>query len=189
MARNRSGTALLVAAALLSSLGVPSASVAASQGGQTEADARAMYAGLRSQALSTTAEGIGVATDLPAYGALMEFLVDGETVTIVAFATGDGSLYFSPGGGMIGGIEIPAVANAAKAFVTAAGEVAATLPRTETFPHPQGEEVRFYVLTSDGVRTGWATPDALETGQDRLSPLFLAANQLISGFRTADQPH
>ncbi|RZJ28998.1 MAG: hypothetical protein EON85_07840 [Brevundimonas sp.] len=188
MTRNRLATALLAAAALLSILGLPTDSLAASHGDQTEADARAMYAGLRSQALSTTAAEIGVATTLPAYGALIEFLIDGETVTLVAFATGDGSLYFSPGGGMIGGIEIPAVADAAKAFVTAAGGIAPTLPKTETFPHPQGEEIRFYVLTSEGVRTGSAEPEALETGRHPLSPLFLAANHMISGFTTAEQP-
>jgi hypothetical protein len=185
MAGNRRGTALFVAATLLSSLALPGVSLAAPpRQNPTETEARAMYEGLRSQALSTTAQDIGVAAELPAYGALMEFLIDGDTVTVAAFATGDGSIYFSPGGGMIGGIEIPTVADAAKQLVAAAGQVAADLPKVDSFPRPEGAEIRFYILTPDGVRSGSATPDALESGRDRLSPLFIAANQLISGFRT-----
>ena len=152
-----------------------------------DADGRAMYAGLRAQALGMTAAELGLPADQPAYGVMMEFAVDAEIVSLIAFGAGDASLYFSPGGGMIGGIDRPPVAAAARSMVAAAGSVAADLPLTETFPRPQGDEIRFYILTPGGVRTGSATAETLLSGRHPLSPLFFAANDIITGFRTAQQ--
>lgn len=146
-----------------------------------------MYETLRGQALSLSPADLGLPADAAAYGVVFEFAIDNETVTIVAFATGDASIYFSSGGGMIGGIEHPAVVDAAKAFVRAAEGVAPRLSPTAAFPRPAVGEMRFYVLTGRGVVTASAPEGEVIAGDHMLSPLFFAANDLITQYRLIQQ--
>src|SRR6185503_9039174 len=62
------------------------------------------YAGLRSLALGTTAETLKLGNWGPddCYGILMETGYETAVATLVCFVTGDTSLYFSNGGGVIG---------------------------------------------------------------------------------------
>lgn len=151
---------------------------------QTEPDdGREMYRTLRDQIFSVSTADLGLPPGTTPYGAVMEFDIDGETVTVVAYATGDASLYFSTGGGMIGGIGHPAIAEAAKAFVEATGPVVASLSTADGFPRPEAAGVRFYVLTTGGVFTGATSIEAAASGGDTLSSLFNAANYVITQYR------
>src|ERR1044072_2436959 len=83
---------------------------------QRSGEGRAMYESLRAMALATSASDLGLdpaGADPFVYGVVMDMDVDGETATIVAFETGDTSLYLSTGGGTIGWGEHPPGAGAA----------------------------------------------------------------------------
>src|SRR5438874_9737352 len=83
-------------------------------------DPAEVYRELRSHALGVGPEDDGV--ELPGgenqpYGVLMETGYPNGVATLVAFASGDASLYFSTGGGIIGGIGHEAVRVAAQHLV------------------------------------------------------------------------
>src|SRR5262249_2976490 len=72
------------------------------------------YAGLRSMALGMMADALrldGLTPD-ECYGLLMETGYDKAVVTLACFLTGDTSLYFSNGGGIIGAGKHASVADA-----------------------------------------------------------------------------
>ena len=80
-----------------------------------------MYLGLRKLALETSPTMIGLPSDLASsqpYGILMEIGLSNGVATLTSFASGDASLYFSRGGGILGGIADESIHNAAKRFVT-----------------------------------------------------------------------
>jgi hypothetical protein len=144
------------------------------------------YASLRDGALRMSPEGLGVSPIAgEAYGVIMDMDVSGATATLAAFATGDASFYLSSGGAVIGGFAHPEVANAARALVAQAGTHAARMEPAAEFPRPRRGEVRFYVLTREGVRTAAASEDDLGEGRSPLSPLFLSAHEVITGLRRA----
>lgn len=64
------------------------------------------YQDLRNLAFNATAEQIGVqipADQTKIYGVIMDWDLGEGTATLVAFLSGDASLYLSSGGGVIGG--------------------------------------------------------------------------------------
>jgi|1186.fasta_scaffold81379_1 hypothetical protein len=109
-----------------------------------------IYLGLRSQFLATApAEVDGGA---PVYALLFEVEANGTIVTTAATAAGDASVYFSKGGGAIGGIGIAEVRDAAKALVaSAAALLDRTEPTTITAP-PSPGELSLILLTDRGPR-------------------------------------
>jgi hypothetical protein len=169
--------------------------VAAPAAAPAQGDGRALYADLRARALHTTLRDLPIRVSLAedarepvVYGIVMDMDINGETATLVAFITGDASIYLSTGGGWIGGIEDPRVAEAAHAFLRAAdsvdfnGRTAAT-----AFPRPGPGRVHFYLLTSGGVLPLTATTEALQTGTHALSPLYAAGQGVITRVREADE--
>ena len=145
-----------------------------------------VYSGLRAQALQLTAAQVGAADAV--FGVLMETGYPEAVVSLLALSDGTASLYFSNGGGIIGagGHRGPAVA--ARSLVAFVAHNLDHLGKAVEYPLPRPGHTRFYVLTSDGVLTA----DALERefGENRnrhvLSPLFYAAQELITEIRTSD---
>jgi hypothetical protein len=116
------------------------------------------------------------------YGVVVDIAFDTGGVSVVAFKSGDASLYFSNGGGSLGGIGHETVREAAKKLVAAAAEQALSLPVEADFPLPQTGEVRFSVLTARGVRTAVVWQDLL-VGGTALSSLYARAQDVITAFR------
>jgi hypothetical protein len=86
------------------------------------------------------------------YGLVTEFVQGQTVVTLAAFATGDASLYFSTGGGIIGGIGKRALAELARTTVESLAPLVAQLERSDATDPPQPGEFCFYVLTPGGRR-------------------------------------
>lgn len=147
-------------------------------------------ADLRRRALETKPDELAL-TPTPehprVYGVLMEIAYPNGTATVVSFADGSTSLYFSSGGGMIGGGEHQHIAEASKAFVRAADGFIDAMEPTTTFPSPAVGRVRFQVLTFDGGRTGEA--EEVELGEQRhpLSPLFYKGQDVITQLRLLEE--
>lgn len=144
---------------------------------------------LRQQALDVSASQLGLAptTGRPrVWGVLMETGYPEAAASLIAFADGTTSLYFSSGGGVIGAGQHAAVRAATEAFLAAAeGHLDALTPARDTSLPPEGK-VRFLVRTFDGTLSGEADEDDLGNGRHRLSPLFHAGHAVIAAVRGAD---
>jgi hypothetical protein len=109
-----------------------------------------IYLGMRNQFLTTAPEDVGGSA--PVYALLFEVEASGTIVTTAATAAGDASVYFSKGGGAIGGIGIPEVREAAKSLVELAGTLFDRAePSADTAPPNRGE-VSLILLTEGGPR-------------------------------------
>ena len=181
MARRFLASVLLVAAALLS-VGPANA--------QRPSRADPLYTQMRNGALATSARDVGLAPgpgEIQVYGVVIDIDISGQTATVLAFTSGDASIYLSSGGGTIGGIGRPPVAAAARALVAAVSPAhlgAAT--RVTAFPRPNRGEANFYFLTTQGVHRATRPIAALEAGTDAFSSLFAGGHAVISEFREAD---
>jgi len=143
------------------------------------------YAGLRSLALGTTAETLKLGNWGPddCYGILMETGYEKAVATLVCFVTGDTSLYFSNGGGVIGAGKHANVADAAKRFVTMGTKFVHEMREAAEFPLPALSATTFYVLTTR-ARYAFAASEAdLGNGRSALSPLFHAGHEVIFNLR------
>lgn len=152
----------------------------------TDTSPNGVYSGLRQQALSASRTEIGIAApapETPVWGVLMETGYDSVTVTLFALSDGTTSLYFSNGGGVIGGQGHEAVRSANRAFLNQANHSLQDLALCETFPIPETAHTVFYVLTDAGILTGGALENDLGYGRHALSSLFHAGHEVISQLR------
>jgi hypothetical protein len=145
-----------------------------------------IYGDLRMQALSGSRSSFGLgptAPDAPAWGVLMETGFPDGTATLVSMSDGSASLYFSGGGGVIGGIGHENVRRVAIAFVRLAGQRQSNMTATTMFPLPQSGRTVFYVLTDSGVFTVEADENDLGEQRHSLSSLFYAGHDVITQLR------
>jgi len=148
------------------------------------------YNGLRNMALSTTASMLKLSLPkdkLTVYGVVMDWGMEQGTATIVAYQTGDASLYLNPGGGIIGGISHNNVSKAAKQFVSVAQQYVNKAMKTATHPLPKTDNVNFYLLTNQGIYVGHETIKNFENNSSQWLPLFEAGNELITELRKTNQ--
>lgn len=116
-----------------------------------------VYLGLRNQALSFTPEMLGNVQTLGThgvYGVLMEMACPEGVITLVTFVTGDASLYFGNGGGVIGGVGYDVVKKAAVDLNNKADQFVPSCIKTSFFPSPSLGQTIFYILTTEGVVDG-----------------------------------
>jgi hypothetical protein len=122
-------------------------------------------------------------------GVIMEIgLDDGSTVLVFGLSDGSASVYFSNGGGNIGGQARPEINAAAQELTATASAFLESVPLTEEHPLPGDGQVRLSILTPAGVHAAAAPQAELVSGNSPLSPLYKAATQIIVGFRTLSHP-
>lgn len=145
-------------------------------------------------ALNTSPAKLGL--NLPndvvtAYGVVMDMGVMRGTVTLGAFSTGDASLYFITGGGVIGAGQHDLVKQSAPALVQSAQtHLESFFPSTTIFDALTNGQVRFFILTNQGVLTAIENEDEINSGGQRLSPLWYASQKLLTNLRLApDKPN
>jgi len=157
----------------------------------TDTSPNGVYSGLRQQALSTNRTEIGMdapSPETPVWGILMETGFEAVTVTLLALCDGGTSLYFSNGGGIIGGHSHEAVRSANAAFLAEANRSLRSLKSCATFPIPELGHTVFYVLTDSGVLSDDALEKDLGYGRHPLSTLFHAGHAVISQLRLISEP-
>jgi hypothetical protein len=141
---------------------------------------------LRDQILNLDPAEVGMApsADLPnVWGILMETAYPEAFATLVSLADGTTSLYFSNGGGIIGGGQHPAVAKATRSFVAAAENYFHEMTLSNDHPLPAPGGVRFHVLTYQGSYTTEADENDLGNHRHALSPLFYAGQDVLTQLR------
>lgn len=141
-------------------------------------------------ALGTKPEQLGLS--LPSsktvvYGIVMDWDVRNGTASIIAFMTGDASIYFSSGGGIIGGGAHEDVKIIAMGFVDEAQQMLSKTKKVEQTPLPDKDRVVFYLLTNEGI---FSAQDELENLRNQTSiwlGLFLTANEVINEHRATNE--
>lgn len=145
------------------------------------------YKGLRELALKISPDDLRLKLDgdkITAYGVLLEFALRKATVTLTSYSSGDASLYFSTGGGVLGGVGHEAARNAAKQFVSSAQTFLNKMREVANFPLPLTGMTHFYVLTNHGV---YGSPelisDDLKNSKSEFFALFAAGQDVITEMR------
>lgn len=139
---------------------------------------------LRDQLLRSSPAELGVTPRAnEPYVAVMDIAYPSAVVSVVTASTGDASIYFSTGGGVIGGIGHETVRTAAIAFVEATGREAKLLANSTEQGHPPAGHVRFLSRAADGLRSATAPEEELTSGTHPLSPLYLRGQEVITQLR------
>lgn len=147
-----------------------------------------IYTELRNRILTLKPAEIGISPS-PAvphvWGVLMEMGHPQAVITLVSLADGTTSLYFSNGGGILGGGEHEPVAQASQAFVASTESYFPSMAPAPAFPLPLPAvgDVKFYVLTFEGIFTAEANEQELGNRQHVLSPLFYHGQAVITQIR------
>jgi hypothetical protein len=140
----------------------------------------AIYADLRSRALSITQAELA---ELPAAPPVLPEAV----ATLVALTDGTTSLYFSNGGGMIGGGEHPRVAAATRRLVDVAARLVGVLSPASDFPLPAVGITQLIAVTASGNSSATAPEEELGAGVHELSELFYAAQDVLTELRLVEE--
>jgi len=151
--------------------------------GSPPRDPAKVTAELRARLLHGTAAEFSIKPVASVWGVLMETGYPDAAATLVALGDGTASLYFSSGGGVIGGGPHPSINAAARRLVDIAGRHLSELSPAKEFPLPSAGNVRFYVLTTNGVLQGGAPEAALRGRSHGLAEMFFAGHDVITGLR------
>ena len=128
--------------------------------------------------------GLSPSTSAPrVWGVMVEIGYQVGSATLVCFADGTTSLYYSTGGGMLGSAEYSPVSEASKALVSQAENHLAHFSSRNEFPLPAVGQVRFIILTYTGLLTGEAPEETLASGKHLLALLFLKAHETLEQLR------
>lgn len=163
---------------------------AVTQPAKPEESAETIFKGLRREALATTADKLNLGREYAAdepYGLLMEMEISGSVVTLVCFATGDASVYYRTGGGMVGGIAHEKVRKAAADFVLQAREALPRMIQAGGHPLPGPGKVRFYALTPKGVYTTETDRETLADPESPLAHLYYSGQDVVARMRLVQE--
>ena len=145
---------------------------------------------LRSMVLNLKPKDIGLTEENfphPVFALVMETGFPEGSFTLSVVADGSTSLYFSSGGGIIGGGEHENVREASGYLLSGAQHFYKKAQKVTDFPRPEPGKVIFYFITFDGVRSYTAKEDDLGNEKDELSDLFFAAHNVITELRKIEE--
>ena len=147
---------------------------------------------LRGMILRASPESLGFKPDTAfpkVYGLLMDWNIGDRTASILAMKDGTASLYTTSSFGIIGGQGNERVRVAAGRCARLAGAYYYKGRSTSDFPYPAPGQVYFYLLTFEGVRVCIADERMLKKGKDPYSPLFDAAQVVLTELRRSAGDH
>ncbi|MBN1801405.1 MAG: hypothetical protein JW891_07865 [Candidatus Lokiarchaeota archaeon] len=149
-------------------------------------DNKEVFLGLRNMVFGLNPTDIGISKEtcnFPVWGIVMETGILSASYTLVVLIDGTTSLYFSNGGGILGGGEHEDVRKASEILLTGAQVFYEKGQETTKYPLPSEGAVNFYFLTFDGNFSYASTGKKLGKGNDAFSDLFLAAHGVITELR------
>jgi len=153
-----------------------------------------VYGGLRQQVfdLDPAAIGLEPTAQLPrVWAAMMDLALTAGTATLLSVADGTTSLYTSAGGGVIGGGAHAEVVAATTAFLGVVDAHLDHIPATADTSLPVPGRVVLRAMGYHGPHAADVSEAELESGEHPLSPVFVAAHDVITELRllsTVDQP-
>jgi hypothetical protein len=115
---------------------------------------------------------------------LMDWPVSDAFSTVVVGSDGSASIYLSHGGGFIGGGQkYESVRVAALKAASLALQMRGKMSPAEDFSLPQPEDVRFYLITSEGAFAATVQEVDLKSGSSPFTRLGAAAQQIVTEYR------
>lgn len=149
-----------------------------------EAERTNNYSALRSQILNWKCAQASLSTPDTPCAVVMDWAVTSGVATVVAVSDGSASIYYSRGGGSIGGKHArPAIRDAALHAVSIASKFLDGMQRTDDFPLPESGGVVFYVVTERGVFMAKASEELLSANRHPLSELGNSMQTIITEYR------
>lgn len=145
-----------------------------------------VVAGLRNSALTEFAKKFAENPEFKTasvLGVLMETGYEKAVASLVAWIDGSASIYFSSGGGIIGGAGHAEVRIAAKRFAQFAGVHVSEMTACAEYPLPKVGQTTFYAITANGIFTVSASELEFGNGAHNFSPLFHLGHYLITRLR------
>ena len=144
------------------------------------------YRKLRNVALRVTPEQLELSlpsnkTDV--YGIVMDWNTGDNVCTVVAFQTGDASIYLSSGQGYIGGGQHANIHDQATLFVESGQNYLKYANLIDSTPLPDKECVRFYFLTNKGIFATQENVSNLKDKSNEFIQLMGQGEKLISEHR------
>lgn len=121
------------------------------------------------------------------YGVIIDWPIQTNVATIVAFSTGDASVYLKSGQIYIGGFEYPAIKSLAGEMISSAQKLLSETSKTENFTLPDSSLIQFSFLTNNGIFVHHETEESIDKNQTQWTPLFYKGNQIITEYRSITQ--
>ncbi|WP_162623207.1 hypothetical protein [Confluentibacter sediminis] len=143
------------------------------------------YAEMRKMAFSVTAEQLGLNTieKDKVYGIVSEMDMEGTTVTVVTFLTGDTSIYMSSGAIIIGAGQHESTKKVVTKFVENGQKYLDKATKTKKMDLPKSGMTNFNFLTENGSYIISQSLSGLESGKSEFSNLFAELNKVITEVR------
>lgn len=144
------------------------------------------YYGFRDLAFKMTPEKLQLnlsKDELHVFGTIMEWNVGSNIVTIVAYESGDASMYISSGQIFIGGYAYDEITTIAKDFVNTSKEFISESTLTNEYLHPKANEVKFYLHTTKGIFYKKVIEEDIKNNNTKWSILFNKGNTIITEYR------
>lgn len=141
------------------------------------------YLGLRRQAIEIKPEQIQL--NLPpieetAFGVVVDLGMGSGSATIVAFASGDASMYTSRGGGIIGGgVSRKNISASAIHLISVAQKYFPKLPKSYDLDIPPEAFVKFYILTNKNIYSFQERESDFTNPQSIWAELFMLPMMLL----------
>jgi hypothetical protein len=118
---------------------------------------------------------------------LMDWPLGDCTATVLASSGGDASLYTTSTFGIIGGIGHENVRKAAVEFVRCAEHFSNLGSPARSFPYPDGQTLRFYLVAPSGVRAISFAMKEIETENSPARVLFAYGQQVLTELRISTE--
>lgn len=147
------------------------------------------YQDLRNKVFSTKPETIriNIEDENKPYAVLMEIGYPDATASLVSLIDGNASIYFSNGGGVIGGIGHESIRNAAISFVKESANYLDRMDLVTSYGLPEAGHVKFYVLTKKGCYHIDEVEDNFDNNKSELTSLFFSGHGVITELRKVSE--
>jgi len=152
---------------------------------KTEQEKKEFYENMRNMALTVTAEQLGIneIENDNVYGLVTEMGMDIGTATVVAFLTGDASIYLSSGGGFIGGGSHQDVNEKIKVIIEKIQKFKQDAVKVENAELPKSDEIKFNFLTKNGLYQITAKNDEIMSEKSKFSELYKEVDEIMTLIR------
>lgn len=149
------------------------------------------FAGLRNMVLEGTRANFGLgpgASPTQPFAVVADWGDAHGATTIVAVADGSASVYYSNGGGsMGGGQKHAAIRDAALKTLELASAALPQMHRTTEYPVAGSGQVSFYLVTDSGVFTVTAAEDEVSREGSPWAALGAATQRIVAEYRRAEE--
>ena len=152
---------------------------------KTEQERKEFYEDMRKMALTVTSEQLEIneIENDKVYGLVTEMAMNNGTATIVAFLTGDASIYLSSGGGFIGGGAHEDVNKKIKEIVENIQKFKQDAIKVNKVELPKSNEVKFNFLTKNGLYQINAKNDELMSEKSKYTELYKEVDKIMTLIR------